>query len=156
MAWDESFQDYPGVLLANRNLFESLHDAGYHTVGIASHYYFNTPGLTQGFDEFDNSDAPTSDDAGGKDVHYGAAPGGARSSGCCQKLAADRLGRSRCSCTSSSRTPPTCAIPEVRGGRPAPSTREEQYDEEVRYLDGQLQRRLFDRAGAAAPRSEHR
>src|SRR5207244_3026325 len=57
VAWDESFRDAPGMLQSNRTLFEALRNAGYHTVGIASHFFFNTPGLDQGFEEFDNGGA---------------------------------------------------------------------------------------------------
>src|SRR5262249_32725728 len=56
VAWDNVYQDYPGML-QNRTLFEALREAGYHTVLFASHYYFNTPGLGRGFDEFDDSGA---------------------------------------------------------------------------------------------------
>jgi len=62
--WDNVFQDYPKVLPSNVTVFEALRDAGFHTVGEASHFYF-TParGITQGFDEFDNEGAKSLHDS---------------------------------------------------------------------------------------------
>lgn len=50
--------NYPNVVDDTNLLFESLKDAGYYTVGVASHFYFEkAPGIIQGFDEFDNEGA---------------------------------------------------------------------------------------------------
>ncbi len=59
--------NYPRIDDKNEMLFESLHAAGLHTVGEASHFYFCKdpdcpdekvhPNWVQGFDEFDNTDA---------------------------------------------------------------------------------------------------
>ena len=38
--FDKVFQNYPSILDANDLLFEALHDAGLHTVGESSHFYF--------------------------------------------------------------------------------------------------------------------
>src|SRR5207245_265831 len=38
-----------------RTLFQALHDAGFHTVGVFSHFYFgNRRGLDRGFDDWSN------------------------------------------------------------------------------------------------------
>ncbi len=62
--WDNPNQNYPQVLPENRTLFEVLHDGGFATYGIASHFYF-TPerGITQGFDTFDNEGAKSIKDS---------------------------------------------------------------------------------------------
>ncbi len=56
--WDKAFSNYPKLLDDNLTVFEAFQQAGYKTIGEASHFYF-TPerGITQGFDEFDNADA---------------------------------------------------------------------------------------------------
>ena len=69
--WDNAYQNYPKVLPENVTLFEVLRDAGYHTAGEASHFYFTAErGITQGFDEFDNADAKNVHDSN----HDTAAP----------------------------------------------------------------------------------
>jgi arylsulfatase A-like enzyme len=55
---DKVFSKYPRVEDANEMLFERLQAGGWHTVGIASHFYFREErNFTQGFDEFDNEGA---------------------------------------------------------------------------------------------------
>ncbi len=55
---DKVFSKYPRVDDDNQMLFEQLQAAGWHTVGIASHFYFREErNFTQGFDEFDNEGA---------------------------------------------------------------------------------------------------
>jgi arylsulfatase A-like enzyme/MFS family permease len=56
--WESSYANYPRLLPENLTMFEVLRDAGWHTVGESSHFYF-TPdrGITQGFDEYDNEGA---------------------------------------------------------------------------------------------------
>jgi arylsulfatase A-like enzyme len=55
---DKVHSKYPRVDDGNQLLFEQLHDAGYHTVGHASHFYFRDErNFTQGFDQFDNDGA---------------------------------------------------------------------------------------------------
>ncbi len=54
----KSYLNYSKVLDENVTLWEVLADAGYHTVGVSSHFYF-TPerGITQGFDVYNNAGA---------------------------------------------------------------------------------------------------
>jgi arylsulfatase A-like enzyme len=55
---DKVHSKYPRVDDANDMLFERLQAGGWHTVGIASHFYFRPErNFTQGFDEFDNEGA---------------------------------------------------------------------------------------------------
>jgi arylsulfatase A-like enzyme len=64
IAWDKSFQNYPVVLPENVSLFEALQEQGFHTIGIASHFYFTEErGIRQGFDEFDNEGATSLKDS---------------------------------------------------------------------------------------------
>jgi arylsulfatase A-like enzyme len=134
IVWDESFRDTPGMLLDNHTIFEVLRDAGYHTVGLASHFYFNTAGVDQGFEEFDNSGALEPAEAE-EDV---SAP----------RLVA-RVERALTRLEKGGRpfamllhfAEPHAGYmphPEIRNGRPAPTALEGAYDEEVSYLDGQL------------------
>jgi choline-sulfatase len=52
--------NFPTVTDANVTVFEVLRDAGLHTAGFASHFYFNPErNATQGFIEFDNEGAGT-------------------------------------------------------------------------------------------------
>jgi arylsulfatase A-like enzyme len=158
IAWDESFRDTPGMLLSNHTLFEALRGAGYHTIGLASHFYFSTAGVDQGFDEFDNSGALEPAEAE-EDV---SAP----------RLVA-RVERSLAHLENSGR--PFAMLvhfiephagyephPEIRNGAPAPTTLEGAYDEEVTYLDGQLgqlfeilKRRGLDRTTMIVVFSDH-
>jgi arylsulfatase A-like enzyme len=58
IAVDKGFKNYATVLDENVTLFEVLRDAGVHTVGVSSHFYFSDErGITQGFVEYDNRDA---------------------------------------------------------------------------------------------------
>jgi arylsulfatase A-like enzyme len=55
---DKAFKNYSVVKDDNVTVFEVLRDAGLHTVGISSHFYFVPErGITQGFVEYDNSGA---------------------------------------------------------------------------------------------------
>ena len=83
--FDRVFQNYPSILDANDLLFEALHDAGLHTVGESSHFYFcdrvRYPDVCadfpkrmhsnalQGADEWDNREAtdipPSNHDSAG-------------------------------------------------------------------------------------------
>lgn len=55
---DKMYAKYPVLDAANDMLFERLQAGGWHTVGIASHFYFRAErNFTQGFDEFDNEGA---------------------------------------------------------------------------------------------------
>ncbi len=55
---NKSFLNYSKVLAGNVTLWEALADAGYHTVGVSSHFYFVPErGITQGFDVYDNTGA---------------------------------------------------------------------------------------------------
>lgn len=134
IAWDKTSHGFPGMRLENRTMFEALHDAGYYTAGVASHLYFDTAGVTQGFDEFDNAGAPAAGE-GDEDV---SAP---RIIKAVERIL-PRL---------ATNGPPFALLihftephayyvphPEVRRGRPAPSGREAAYEEEVQYLDDQL------------------
>ncbi len=134
--WDEPNQDYPSLLLENRTVFEALQDAGYYTVGVASHYYFNTSGLTQGFDEFDNGAAPPLEEAT-EDVSSPRIV--ARVERLLPRLIAD--GR-RFALLVHLPDPHASYLPhpEIRHGAPAPTTIEGRYDEEVKYTDGYLGR----------------
>lgn len=58
VAVDKAFKNYSTVLPENVTVFEALRDAGIHTIGISSHFYFiEERGITQGFDEYDNEGA---------------------------------------------------------------------------------------------------
>ena len=55
---DQSFKNFSTVLDDNVTVFEALRDAGLHTTGISSHYYFIAErGIQQGFDSYDNEGA---------------------------------------------------------------------------------------------------
>jgi arylsulfatase A-like enzyme len=60
IAWGSDFHNFPPLNDENLTMFEVLRDAGLHTAGFASHFYFSAGrGATQGFLEFDNEGAKT-------------------------------------------------------------------------------------------------
>ena len=55
---DKQFANYSNVLDENHTVFEALRDAGLHTIGFSSHFYFSEKrGIRQGFVEYDNEGA---------------------------------------------------------------------------------------------------
>lgn len=58
VAVDKEFTNYPNVDDENLMLMEVLRDAGLHTTGFSSHFYFNEErGIRQGFEAYDNEGA---------------------------------------------------------------------------------------------------
>jgi arylsulfatase A-like enzyme len=56
--WEDSYVGYPKMLPENLSIVEVLHDAGFHTAGISSHFYFKPErGVLEGFAEYDNGEA---------------------------------------------------------------------------------------------------
>jgi arylsulfatase A-like enzyme len=139
VSWADSYRDFPALLLDNRTLFEALQDGGFHTIGVASHFYFDTPGVTQGFDEFDNSGGAAPEDAG-RDVTSPRIV--ARVERLLPRLQRD--GR-RFALLVHFADPHAHYVlhPEVRHGAPEPTTPYEEYSEEVSFVDLYLGR-LFD------------
>ncbi len=68
---DRQFKNFPVTGDDNPLLFAALREAGFHTLGFASHYYFQVnPGIRHGFDELDNTGAVGME----KDANEVAAP----------------------------------------------------------------------------------
>jgi arylsulfatase A-like enzyme len=58
IAWGAGSKNFPPLADENVTVFEVLRDAGLHTTGFASHFYFiEERNVTQGFLEFDNTGA---------------------------------------------------------------------------------------------------
>jgi arylsulfatase A-like enzyme len=139
VSWTDSYRDYPALALDNRTLFEALQDGGFHTVGVASHFYFDVPGVTQGFDEFDNSGEASPDEAG-RDVTSPRIV--ARVERLLPRLQRDGR-RFALLVHLADAHAHYVPHPEVRHGGPEPTTSYEEYSEEVSFVDLYLGR-LFD------------
>ena len=64
IAWQRRNVNFSPITDENTTLFEVLHQAGYRTIGIFSHFYMTREnGLAQGFDEWDNAGALTLHDS---------------------------------------------------------------------------------------------
>ena len=62
--WESFSTNYPRLGPGAVTLFGALRDAGLHTVGVASHFYFQPDyGGTPGFEEFDNAGVEDPDDS---------------------------------------------------------------------------------------------
>lgn len=61
---DKQFRNFSQTLDENLSVFEVLQQAGVHTVGFSSHYFFQVnKGSRQGFDEYDNEGAKSMEQA---------------------------------------------------------------------------------------------
>ncbi len=62
--WVHPTYNFSPITDDNTTFFEALHDAGFHTVGVFSHFYMTREnGVAQGFDEWDNAGALTLHDS---------------------------------------------------------------------------------------------
>ena len=62
--WQKESLNFSPFLDDNTTFFEALHEAGFHTAGAFSHFYLDPQnGVSQGFDEWDNTGALTLHDS---------------------------------------------------------------------------------------------